>query len=130
MAREEAGELTKAEWKVMRIVWELREGAARDVYEQAGSLHGWSPSTVKTLLRRLVEKGRLRTKQVGNSFLYRPTVGPVRSLCRAADELLGNALEGSAGPLLSHMAKKSKLSKSEIEELRGLLNDLDAEREE
>lgn len=113
--------LTPAEWKVMRIVWEQRECAARDVYERAGAEHGWSPSTVKTILRRLVEKKRLQTKQIGNSFLYRPTTSPLQSLKRAADDLLENVLEGTAGPLLSHILKKADLSPAELAELRALL---------
>ena len=34
-------QLTDAEWKVMRIVWQLKTCAARDVYELAGERYGW-----------------------------------------------------------------------------------------
>ena len=53
--------LTPAEWKVMKVVWQQGSGAARDVYEVAGDTHGWAPSTVKTILRRLVSKPGLFT---------------------------------------------------------------------
>ncbi len=56
MARQETYPLTPAEWKVMKIAWELKSCAARDVYQEAGRLYGMSASTVKTHLRRLVEK--------------------------------------------------------------------------
>ena len=62
--------LTPAEWKIMKIVWQQGQGAARDVYQVAGAKYEWAPSTVKTILRRLVEKGYLKTSQVGNSFLH------------------------------------------------------------
>jgi predicted transcriptional regulator len=106
----------------MRILWQRKSCAARDVYQAAGEAHGWAPSTVKTLLRRLVEKGYLTTTQVGNSFLYRPARPALKSLCGAADALLENALEGTTGPLLSYMVKKSNLSAEEIEELKSLLD--------
>src|SRR5262245_61007528 len=114
--------LTAAEWKVMKIVWRRKECAARDVYEDAGREHGWAPSTTKTLLRRLVEKGCLTTRAVGNSFLYRPSRAAVPSLLGAADALLGQILEGTTGLVLSHMVKKSKLSARELDELRALLD--------
>ena len=116
--------LTPAEWSVMKIVWDQGKCAARDVYEVAGDEHGWAPSTVKTILRRLVEKGYLKTTQVGNSFLYRPARSMLKSLCGAADSLLKNALEGTVGPLLAYMVKKGDLTPEELSELRSLLDGL------
>ena len=122
MARRQPETLSPAEWKVMRIVWQHGSCAARDVYEEAGRLHGWATSTVKTILRRLVAKGYLRTTRVGNSFLYRPARPALRSLLAAADDLLENAVEGTTGPLLVHMVKRSRLSAAELAKLKALLD--------
>ena len=54
--------LTPAEWKIMKIVWEKKSCAARDVYTVASREHDWTPSTTKTFLRRLTEKGYLKTR--------------------------------------------------------------------
>ncbi len=122
--------LTPAEWKIMRIAWRLKECAARDVYTEAGEEHGWSVSTVKTMLRRLVEKGYLKAKPVGNSFLYRPAKSAIASLTKAADTLLANTLEGTTGPLLAHMVKRSELSDAEVAELRALLDQHESNTED
>ena len=103
--------------------------AARDVYQRAGSEHGWAPTTVKTILRRLVVKGYLTTTQIGNSFLYRPVRPAMKSLMGAADALLENALDGTVGPLLAHMVKQGNLSAAELAELRDLLDKASAEGE-
>ena len=121
--------LTAAEWKVMRIVWEKRSCSARDVYKAAGETHDWAAGTVKTVLRRLVQKGHLRTTQVGNSFLYRPARPALSSLYRAADTILENAVDGTIGPLLAYMAKKGDLSAEELAKLRASLKDLRARSE-
>jgi predicted transcriptional regulator len=118
--------LTAAEWKVMKVVWERGDCAARDVYEVCGDRHDMAVSTVKTHLRRLVDKGYLATTQVGNSFLYRATRPPLKSLQADADRLLENTLEGTAGPLLAYMFKKSRISDDELAELRALLDAHDA----
>lgn len=123
MPGDRAEPLTAAEWKVMNVVWRRKRCAAREVCEEARREHGWAPSTVKTLLRRLVEKGYLQTTQVGNSFLYRPTRPALQTLRYAADALLHNALEGTIGPLLAHMVKRSQLSADELAELRALLDE-------
>jgi predicted transcriptional regulator len=122
MRRGDLEPLTTAEWKVMRAVWEHGDCAARDVYQTCGDRHGMAVSTVKTHLRRLVDKGYLATTQVGNSFLYRATRPPLKSLLAAADRLLENALDGTAGPLLAYMVQKSRISADELAELRALLD--------
>ncbi len=114
--------VTAAEWKVMKIVWRRKECATREVYEEAAAEFGWSPSTTKTLLRRLTEKGCLTTQAVGNSFLYRPSNSVVPSLLGAADQLLTQILDGTTGLVLSHMVKNSSLSAEELASLRALLD--------
>jgi len=129
----EQKDLSPAEWKVMKIVWEQREGAARDIYSVAGERYGWAVATVKTLLRRLVDKGYLHTKRVGNSYLYRPRRSAVTTLSAAAETLLGYAVDGAVGPVLMTMVKKGRLSPGEIAELRRLLDEIapeDATNEE
>jgi predicted transcriptional regulator len=121
--------LSNGEWKVMKIIWENGSCAARDVYVRAGEEYGWAPTTVKTVLRRLVVKGYLTTTQVGNSFLYQPVRPAVNALIGAADTLLENAMDGTVGPLLAHMVKRGNLSAAELAELRNLLDEASAEGE-
>src|SRR5262245_64587501 len=81
-------DLSKAEWKVMKIVWELRKAMAREVYTIAGRQQAWTPATVKTILKRLVDKGYLSATPVGNGFVYRPAQSALSALQSAADRLL------------------------------------------
>src|SRR4051812_1657858 len=129
MSREAPEPLTAAEWKVMKIVWRRKNCAARDVYEEAGELHGWAPSTTKTLLRRLVDKGHLTATAVGTSYLYRPARPAWLSLAGAADTLLDNTLEGMGGKLLAYMVKKSRLTPDDMAQLKALLELQSAETE-
>jgi predicted transcriptional regulator len=123
MARESPEPLTAAEWKVMKIVWRRKSCSARDVYEEAGAAHGWAPTTTKTLLRRLVEKGHLSATAVGTSFLYRPARPAWSSLAGAADTLLDNTIDGMSGKLLAYMVKKSRLTPDDLARLRELLDE-------
>ncbi len=81
-----------------------------------------APSTTKTLLRRLVDKGHLTATAVGTSYLYRPARPAWQSLAGAADTLLNNTLEGMDGGLLAYMVKKSRLTPNDLAELRALLD--------
>jgi len=121
MSVEEPRDLSRAEWKVMKVVWELRKAMAREIYTLVGEQHDWSPATVKTLLKRLVEKGYVSTTQVGNGFVYRPARPPLPTLRTAADTLMSNVVEGMTGPLLAHMVEQTPLSESDLDSLQKLI---------
>ena len=110
--------LTAAEWKVMRIVWRLKEAAPRhDVYVEAGRSHRLGPHDGQTVLRRLVDKGYLTTTRVGNSFLYRPARSALKSLHDAATACWPTR-GGDLRPADLFLVKRSKLSADELERLR------------
>ena len=119
--------LTPAEWKVMKVIWRLKKCAGRDVYEETRRQFDWAPSTTKTILARLVDKGYLTTTRVGNSFLYRPARWRVKTLLGAADALAEHLLEGTTGPVLAHLVTRSKLSADELVELKALIDTRAAE---
>ena len=119
--------LTEAEWRVMKIVWQLEKCTARQVYTIAGEEYGWAPTTVKTFLSLLVDKGYLSTKRAGNRYIYRPRRTVLQSLYQAADSLLEKTLAGSEAPLVAYLVKKSRLSKDDIEALRAVLDDVSEE---
>ncbi|KRL81826.1 hypothetical protein FC36_GL001421 [Ligilactobacillus equi DSM 15833 = JCM 10991] len=48
--------ISSAEWEVMRVIWTLNSASSRQIIDQLQTKMNWSPSTVKTLLRRLTEK--------------------------------------------------------------------------
>ncbi len=118
----ERRDLSRAEWKVMKIVWELRKAMAREVYTIAGAEYSWTPATVKTLLKRLVDKGYVSTTRVGNGFVYRPAQNALATFQSAADTLLTNAIEGVTGPLLVHMVERTPLSAEDLDSLQKLID--------
>ncbi len=121
MAEQPVGPLTPAEWKVMKVIWRHRECAARDVCEEANRQFDWAPTTTKTVLRRLVDKGYLVAVRVGNSFLYRPAQSQLKTMLSAADALLEHLLEETTGPVLAHLVQKSKLKPEELTKLTALI---------
>ncbi len=121
MDPDERKDLSKAEWKVLRVVWGLQKAMAREVYTIAGPEHEWTPATVKTILKRLVTKGYLTTTPVGNGFVYRPAVSPLATLTSAADALITHAVDGVTGPLLAHMVDRVELSAADLDALGKLI---------
>jgi len=122
MSEKELKVLSQAEWKVMKVVWSQESSAARDISQQTETLYGMTDVTTRTLLRRLVEKGHINTRQIGNSYLYEPVSFMIDTICEAADELLENTPGHASKSLMFHMVEQGKLSGDDIKELRNLLN--------
>jgi len=122
MTEKEMKVLSQAEWKVMKVVWSQGACAARDIAHQTEKLFGMTDVTTRTLLRRLVEKGHIKTRSVGNSYLYEPVSSMIDTICEAADELLDHTPNDAAKSLMFHMVNQGKLSGDDIKELRNLLD--------
>lgn len=114
-------EITNAEWQIMRIVWALGETTSNQVIDILQTKTDWKPATIKTLLRRLVEKGALSTTRQGRAFIYRALVKEQETMDQSADQLFDSICEMHVGSTLAHEIKKRTLSKHDIQQLQKLL---------
>lgn len=119
MARTPA--IARAEWEVMRVLWDEHPLAAQQVIERVRSRRRWSDRTVKTLLTRLLRKGALTYKADGKRYLYSPAVARSKCVRAATRSFLDRVFQGSASPLIAWFLQEGKLKPHEIEELRRLL---------
>lgn len=114
-------EISPAEWQVMRIAWTLGQVTSTQVIEILQRKVDWKPATVKTLLRRLVQKQALKTTKHGRCFIYEPIVGEQDTMNMAADELFSSICEMHVGSTLAHVITEHDLSKDDINKLQTIL---------
>jgi predicted transcriptional regulator len=102
--------------------------AVGDLHARLQAEHRWAYSTVKTLVRRLVSKGWITYRRVGNSFLYEPAVSrseAVRSeIKRFSDRVLGGLLS----PFVAYYAERGDLTDEDVAELERILEQYREER--
>ncbi len=116
--------ITEAEWEVMELLWERAPRTSQEIVGLLEEQKGWKRATVVTLLARLTAKGALGTEPQGNRFLYTPEVE--RSACVAEEtrSFLNRLFGGALQPLVAHVAEHHSLTKSDIAELKALLDDI------
>ncbi len=119
--------ISEAEWVVMDVVWDEHPIAAQDVVAKLEKPMGWSATTVKTLLARLVEKGALLFEREGRRFLYEPKLTRQQAVARESRSFLDRVFNGDASPMLSFFVKNTKLSAGEIAELKKLLKEKESD---
>lgn len=109
--------LTDLENEVMQAVWNGGTCSVEAVYLVVSRKRKLKETTVRTLLRRLEQKGYLQHGSDGRAYLYR-AVEPARSLAaRAVRQIIDRFCQGSVEELVSGMVDAKVLKKREIEEL-------------
>lgn len=116
--------LTKAEEQVMQVLWQLGEGFIRDIME---AIRPPKPhqNTVATLLKILVEKEFVATRQYGRQYQYYPLVSKDAYSKSSFKSLVKSYFSGSFTEAVSFMVKEKSLS---VEELEALLQQLKKEQ--
>jgi BlaI family penicillinase repressor len=109
--------LTDLENEIMRVVWASEPCSVEAVYEVVSRKRDLKETTVRTLLRRLEQKGYLRHESEGRAYVYRATE-PSRSLAaRAVRQIIDRFCQGSVEELVSGMIDAKVLTKDEINRL-------------
>lgn len=115
--------ITEAEWEVMAVVWTREPVAAATVAEILEGKKKWSLTTVRTLLRRLVNKGALKQHSEGKRYLYASRVSRDECVRRESESFLDRVLGNSPAVSILHLVRKANLKSGDIEELRRILNE-------
>jgi BlaI family penicillinase repressor len=120
--------LSEAEWTIMKRFWEKGALAARDLYAALPPSHTWSYKTVKTMLARLVKKGALHYRQIGNSYLYDARFGRDEMVKSAVKHFSRRVLDGALRPFLVSFFEDKRPSQEEISTLRDMIKHLEEKK--
>ncbi len=115
--------INDTEWDLLDVLWKAERATAREVSEILAKKRGWAVSTTKTLLDRMIPKGLVTARQVGNVWEYTPALRRVDARRSAWADFVAKAFGGAAAPALHFLATEAKLSKKELAELRALLEE-------
>lgn len=114
--------LTDQELEIMKIVWDKEQATVRDVYEELRSVRRIAYTTVMTMMGILEKKGHLkRQSSDGRAYLYRPARPKSQVVGSIVEDFVRKMFDGSARPLLVHLAENDEIDEAELEELRAML---------
>ncbi|MGA8670290.1 MAG: BlaI/MecI/CopY family transcriptional regulator [Terracidiphilus sp.] len=108
-------ELGELERSILSIIWRLGKVTAEQVREDLD--RGLKDSTVRTVLRRLEEKGYVSHSVEDRTFIYRPAESRQRVAGRAVKRIVDWFCEGSVEALLVGMVDSKVLDRAELRRL-------------
>ena len=114
-------ELTEGEWAIVKAVWGNQPCAAPTVQEALADEKGWTYSTVKTMMDRMVTKGLLRTEKIRNLILYRSAITRKEAQKSEMLRAVKRAFDGALTPMMQFMLDSSELSKNDLAQLETMI---------
>ena len=109
--------LTDVENDIMRVVWESGPCSVDAVHRVVAQTRQVKETTVRTLLRRLEQKGYLHHEVDGRAYVYQ-AAEPSRSLAaRAVRQIIDRFCQGSVEELVSGMVDANVLTPAELKQL-------------
>jgi BlaI family penicillinase repressor len=122
-AMEDLTTLSDAQLEIMQVIWDRGEATVAEVWREIGRLRPVARNTVLTTITRLEEKGWLRHRSEGNTFVY-AAVHPRQTVqTRMAQKLIDVAFEGSAAGLVMTLLEGGRLSGEEAERIHAMLEE-------
>ncbi len=115
-------QISEAEYEVMKVVWNNAPISTNEVTDRLVQTTDWSPKTIQTLLKRLVQKGALTYEKNSRVFVYTPLVKKDEYLDQENSSFLKRFYDGNLASMLTNYLEKDTLSEKEIETLQDLLS--------
>ena len=114
-------QISEAEFQVMKIVWEHAPVSTNQVTEYLTRTTKWSPKTIQTMLKRLVQKKALTYDKEGRVFIYTPLIGHEDYVHQESRHFLQRFYNGNVVSMVTAFLDMEELSQQEVDELKELL---------
>jgi predicted transcriptional regulator len=109
--------LSELEHQLMDVLWKLGSATADQLREALAPQHVLKDSTVRTVLRRLADKGYVKHTVEGKAFVYSGVDKPRNVAVRAVQKILDRFCEGSLEQLLVGLVENEVVDRAELQKL-------------
>jgi BlaI family transcriptional regulator, penicillinase repressor len=114
-------ELTESEWSIIKAVWENEPCTAPAIQEKLFQPTGWTYSTVRTLMDRMVVKGVLKARKEGKLTIYQSVVTRAQAQRGELFYALKHAFNGALTPMVQCLLENHELDANELGKLESLI---------
>ena len=114
-------QISESELEVMKVLWKESPQSSGQIVDSLSTCTEWKPKTIQTLITRLMTKGAISAQKNGKAYLYSPVVSEEAYKAEANQNFLSRLYNGSINLMLASFVKEKSLTKSEIEELKQIL---------
>lgn len=122
-----AEKISEAELELLRMFWDSEEALPlTEIRGRMNSRKHWEDSTIKTLLRRLCEKGAV-CQERKNVYYYSAVITEAEYEEYCTQKLIDRLYQGSAKNLVAALVQEQKLTEEDLTEIRAMFEAGDAD---
>lgn len=119
--------LTKAEEKIMKILWGIKEGFIKDIIDQYPDPKP-PYNSVSTIVRVLVQKEIVGFKAFGKSHQYHPLISKEEYSKGQLSRLVSDYYNNSLKQVVNFFSESKALDQQELDEVMKMLEDLKSKK--
>ncbi len=108
---------SERELDILKVLWEIGSGSVREVHERLCPSGELAFNTVQTLLRIMEDKGLVRHRAEGRTFIY----SPCHSREQVSSRFLQKVFDGALDQMVLSMLRTRDVSARELRELEALI---------
>ena len=117
--RHQLGDLQLA---IMRLLWNRGEASATEVHAALLEERGLALTTIKTMLRKMDEKGVVSHRADGRTFIYSAAVAEADVKDGMVGYLVQRMFAGDGAELVHHLIETGEIDAAELDGLRDRLS--------
>ncbi|MGV6819608.1 MAG: BlaI/MecI/CopY family transcriptional regulator [Parvularcula sp.] len=118
---------TESELKLLRGLWSQGQQSARELHDATSAQTGWSYSTTRKMLDRMVEKNLVQIERVHGLKTYQATEPRLNTLAGLIRRFTRNVLAADGPIQAATFVQSPMIDEGDLEELQRLLSDSDKE---
>ncbi|QQE12275.1 BlaI/MecI/CopY family transcriptional regulator [Planctomycetota bacterium] len=103
---------------IMRVLWVRGEAGASEVHAALEAEHGLALTTIKTMLRKMEDRGLVSHREQGRQFIYKPAIEESEARAGMVVDLVKRMFSGDSAALVNHLIEAGEIDVDEIDELK------------
>ena len=116
--------ITAAELRILKILWQIGSGTVRDVKDSLAAESDEAPAytTVMTLMNQLAAKSALHVDRGRQPFIYKPAVQRERVLTHRLRQFVQTVFDGQAGELVLRLVEQAEISPEDLKRIEAKID--------
>lgn len=111
--------------EVLHHVWELGEASVSDVRDRVLEERKVAYTTIMTVMKNLADKGYLKYRKKGISYIYSPAIEPAKVRSSLVGRLVDKVFKGSPKELVMALVNDENLDEEERREILNMIEKMD-----
>ncbi len=117
--------LGETEMEVLNHVWDMEEATVKEVRKRILEDREVAYTTIMTVMKNLSEKGLLKYRKDGVTYVYSPAQKPESVRSNIITDLMKKAFKGSPKELVQALVNSDDLTSEDLTEIKSMIDNME-----